>query len=41
MTQAVLVEGDALVWGDADVGAPGPGEVLIANRLRELFTTGS
>lgn len=32
MTQAVLVEGDALVWGDADVGAPGPGEVLIANR---------
>ena len=32
MTKAVLVEGDALVWGDAEVGAPGPGEVLIANR---------
>ena len=30
--KAVLVEGDALVWGDADIGAPGPGEVLIANR---------
>lgn len=30
--KAVLVEGEALVWGDADIGAPGPGEVLIANR---------
>ncbi|MYE81251.1 MAG: NAD(P)H-quinone oxidoreductase [Gammaproteobacteria bacterium] len=30
--KAVLVDGDALVWGDADIGAPGPGEVLIANR---------
>ena len=30
--KAIRVEGDALVWGDADIGDPGPGEVRIANR---------
>ena len=30
--KAIRVEGDALVWGDAGIGDPGPGEVRIANR---------
>ncbi len=30
--KAIRVEGDALVWADVEVGEPGPGELLIANR---------
>ncbi|MCZ6887383.1 MAG: NAD(P)H-quinone oxidoreductase [Gammaproteobacteria bacterium] len=30
--QAIQVDGDKLVWGDAEIGEPGPGEVRISNR---------